>query len=697
MIKFLRSNSHWLIGMLCAVSVIIICCAVLFADGGVGLSDNGDFQRVMDANGLEMADSSHSRYVFKRHYIMKLDESSPVQSIFASYGESYLYKSPHSHFIKVSKFLCYISNIISGNPLNNYDIFCLAFLYICVLAVSAYLIISFFKNPILKILASVLFIFMFCDSGHLLYFNSLYGESLQFVSLMLTVGLILSFISGGFGYIKTLALMAAIYYFGGSKLANIPLAILTALTALIFIKDIKKGKKAFIMLSSTLLIASLAFMYVSIPDWMNEQTTYQTVFFGILKDSPTPEADLKELSLPDEYISLAGTHAYMSEYPIDITSTEFRQNFYEKIGKADAVVFYAKHPVRFIKKAAAAIEECVSIRPVYLGSSPDHRMIQTDKFSLWSNLRGGEGVFTNPCIMLSSLMLLSLAFVVLTVYLIKKRRFGKDLEISIFLLLLICGIWANILLPVAGNGDADLLKHMYLFIHLTDILLFFVLCFCYRFFTTKKGGIAAVSAIALIWILLAIPYKSYYTIELGTFNGKPISWIAHSNGDGTLTLISEDVLFNSPFDESGEYGSNLWAESDIRKYLNGEFLQCFTEDEKRIICESVHQVTLSQNNSHLKEAGSHPPYWRASRSYISDMYEDTYRHTVTDTVYLPSALQYKDGLFDNCDESFYLEDPYGSSDSMVRYIDKNGVPVYCDASSSLGIRPVITIKNPERN
>lgn len=697
MIKFLRSNSQPLIGAICAIAVIIICFAVLFTNGGVGLSDNGDFQRVMDANGLEMADSSHSRFVFKRYYTMELDYDKPMQSIFASYGESYLYKSPHSHFIKASKFLCYISNIISGKPLNNYDIFYLAFLYICVLSFSAYLIISFFKAPVGQIIASVVFIFLFCDTGHLLYFNSLYGESLQFVSLMLTVGLILSFISKGFGYIKAIVVMLSIYYFGGSKLANIPLAILTALTVLIFIKNTEKPKKIFLALCSFVLMASLAFMYISIPAWMNEQTTYQTVFFGILKDSPTPETDLKELSLPQEYVALAGTHAYMSEYPIDITSQQFRQKFYEKTDKVDAVLFYAKHPVRFIKKAAAAIKECVSIRPIYLGSSPHHRMAQTNKFSLWSNLRGGESIFTNPYIMLAVLFIIALTFVILTFIHLKKKKFDTGFEICLFLLLLACGIWANILLPVAGNGDADLLKHMYLFIHLTDILLFFALCLSYRFLATKKSALISLCIVVIVSIILAIPRSSYYTVELGTFYGNPISWITHPNSDGTITLISQNVLFTAPFDESGDYGSNLWAESDIRKYLNGEFLECFTTEEKSIICQTEHQVTLSGAFSYLAEVGSHPPYWRASRSAVSDMYDDTYRHTVTDTVCLPSALQYRDGLFSHCDNNFYLTDPYGSSDSMVRYIDKNGVPIYCDASSPMGIRPVITIKNPERN
>jgi hypothetical protein len=94
----------------------------------------------------------------------------------------------------------------------------------------------------------------------------------------------------------------------------------------------------------------------------------------------------------------------------------------------------------------------------------------------------------------------------------------------------------------------------------------------------------------------------------------------------------------------------------------------------------------------MAEAGWHSPYWRASRMASANMYEDTYRHTVTDKVYLPDTLQYSKGQFDGDGKEFYLGDPYGSSDSMVRFLDKNGVPVYCDANTDMGIRPVITIR-----
>lgn len=693
MINYIKNNSRRIIAITCAILVCIICCTLLFTDGGRGLSNNGDFFRVMDANGLTMADATDNRYVFKRYYIMDIDEDNIASSLFATVEGEYLYKSPHFVFIKASKFLNYIANIITGNAIAHYDIFYLAMLYIAILAYGAYLIIYFFKKPLHQIIASILFIIMFCDAGHLLYFNSLYGEGLQFVTLTLILGIILAFIDKRINIPNIIILILSIYFFAGSKLANIPLALLTAAALFVFLPNMKRLHKYIFSAGAVAVAVSLAVMYVSIPSWMNEQTTYQTVFYGILKESTTVEEDLAELGLPAEYKYLANTHAYMGEYPIDITDKEFRSNFYDKIGKLDAVLFYAKHPVRFTQKAAIAIRESVAIRPVYLGSSPHTRMGQTDKFSLWSNLRGGESIFTNPYIVLPILFIFAIVSLILTIYLIIKKKYFKPLQVWLMLLLLACGIWANILLPIAGNGEADLLKHMYLFIHLTDIALFIGIMKAVTIIPFTKKSVGITLGAVVVVALLNIP-SDEQTITFGTYNGEPIQWLVMSKMDNNLTLISKDVLFDAPFDTDGEFGSNLWTESDIRDYLNGDFLKEFTNDELARIHPTVQEVTLSQNNSHLAQFGHHAPFWRASRVKSADMQGATYRILAEDKVVLPALYSYAKGEFDKADKDFYTADPYGASDSMVRYIDKNGVPVYCDASQKMGIRPVITI---ERN
>ena len=59
------------------------------------------------------------------------------------------------------------------------------------LSTAAWGIFTFFADEPRKMQIAVflIFIFIFCDAGYLLYFNSLYGEPLQYVSLMILIAL----------------------------------------------------------------------------------------------------------------------------------------------------------------------------------------------------------------------------------------------------------------------------------------------------------------------------------------------------------------------------------------------------------------------------------------------------------------------------------------------------------------------------
>ena len=46
---------------------------------------------------------------------------------------------------------------------------------------------------------------------------------------------------------------------------------------------------------------------------MHYDTTYQSVFFGAVKESETPEKDLKQLGIDEKYLPLVNTHAYMDD------------------------------------------------------------------------------------------------------------------------------------------------------------------------------------------------------------------------------------------------------------------------------------------------------------------------------------------------------------------------------------------------
>ena len=72
-------------------------------------------------------------------------------------------------------------------------------------------------------------------------------------------------------------------------------------------------------------------------------------------------------------------------------------------------------------------------------------------------------------------------------------------------------------------------------------------------------------------------------ITMGKLDGEALTWTAAGKGVGTVLLVSDKVLMRRAF--TGEdNNSATWKDSELRAYLNGEFLDSvFTEEEKALI------------------------------------------------------------------------------------------------------------------
>ena len=302
-----RIHPNRIFPLVSAVAVFIVCFCVLYLGENVGLSDNGDFRRVLLVNNLKYEDETDYYYLFKEHYTMEVQGDSfseKAASLWQTTNEEEIYSSPHFLLIKISKVLNYLSNCISGRPEGAYDIGWLAFLYISMFSIAAWVLFTFFadKSMRLQITVVALFLFIFCDSGYILYFNSFYGEPLQYVAVMMLIS------AGVMIYRrpslpKVIFFFVALYFFAGAKLANIPYSIIVSLLALNFI-ILRKNRlfRAGVVVSALVSVLLMVQMYTSIPDWMQNDTTYQSVFFGITKESDNPEKDLKQLGVDAKYL-----------------------------------------------------------------------------------------------------------------------------------------------------------------------------------------------------------------------------------------------------------------------------------------------------------------------------------------------------------------------------------------------------------
>lgn len=681
-----------------AVIVFVLCFVVLYGGDNVGLSDNGDFRRVLLMNNMEYKDDTDYYYLFKRDYVMKVEGdtfSQMTESVWATNEQNEIYDSPHFVLIKISKVLNLAWNRITGNDVMDYNIAWLAGMYIFMLSLAAWCIFTFFQDhkKTLQAAVFILFVLIFCDEGYILYFNSFYGEPLQYVSVMLMIAVGLMIYKRP-SIPKAVCFFVALYFFAGSKLVNIPYAVIVSLLAIsmVFLRMDKLFKTG-VIISAVAAMAFMIHLYADVPSWMQRDTTYQSVFFGLTKGSPDPAKDLRELGVDEKYTVLVNTHAYMedTEYPIDISTYQFRHEFYDKVSKADILWFYMKHPVRLFEKVYFSIESSAYIRPPNAGNSATKIMEMSGKYSLWSNLRILLRFMYQPIVVLLLVLFLTVYVAIINVYVIRNRKNG-NIHKRIYMIcafdVLLIGLWLNLILPIVCNGEADLAKHMFLFVNYMDIL-FAVLII--GMFTMKPKNIMATAVIVafLTGVFYISPSKK--TVEFGTYNGKPVKWeVVETLNDNSLILITKDCVAKRRFDSS----ANTWETSELRKWIQNDFLKEFTDEEKSKIIPVTNAVIVSEKDRSLAIAGDHSHYWNFTKDRVGDLVKTAYHYYLEDSVYIPT-LDMLEKLGNG--KSYWVLCPYAGNEKMERYMKYDGYVLHTSVDNVKGVRAVIRLDNAARS
>jgi hypothetical protein len=101
-------------------------------------------------------------------------------------------------------------------------------------------------------------------------------------------------------------------------------------------------------------------------------------------------------------------------------------------------------------------------------------------------------------------------------------------------------------------------------------------------------------------------------VEFGTWRDKPITWRVLAIEDGQALVISEDILSVRQYDDLGvssidqidwNTATTTWAESDIRAWLNDEFLDiAFTGGEQGTI--NLSHISNPDNPEYSTEGGA---------------------------------------------------------------------------------------------
>ena len=439
---------------------------LLFFPPVIGVADNGDFARVMRQAGLTHLDPretyeqryfhyAHTRYAFTDH----------------AWGG---YVSSHVILVNVAAWL---GRIADGRV---FDIRVLGACYLALLLTALALIGRYLPagrrrsaggEAIVTAAALAALVFVFADVGYLAYFNSFFGEPYALVGMLLLAGAALAIAAADRPSGAMLALLAAAAFaVATSKIQNAPLGLAFALLfARLF--TLRRDRQWRLQASAGLaavVLGSLAMLALA-PDGLRHINLYQTVFYGILKDSPSVSADMRELGIPEKYAALAGTNYFQKDTAIPQDDPELRREVLEKLGHKDVLLYYLRHPDRLRQKLERAAENGVYIRPKYLGNydreagRPPGALAWT--FSGWSRLKP-HLPHTLPWVTgFYSLYALSLGICWMRLRSPRARLIAETLAA-----VALAGAFSFVV-PVLGDGEADLAKHLFMFNVCSDMMI----------------------------------------------------------------------------------------------------------------------------------------------------------------------------------------------------------------------------------
>lgn len=455
-----------------AAGAALIALFVLFYPPMPGVADQGDFYRVMAVTGLgKVTTPDWYKYVTTEYKILPMNYTRLFGVI------------PTTSMI-YPIFLARQAAIIIGSEYFSTKI--LALVYTVMYISSLYMCFKWlrFKRVATGIFFVALSLFILMDGNYLVWFNSLYGEPMMFTGLIIFISCFL-YVSKHMEEInvkKILLLFMAALLFLGSKPQVFP-ALPFMLLIIFRIVSLQRDFVTSIEIKSIFLAASLMLIfyvggiYLQTSFTTGIDTEYNSVFYGVLKGSEDPRADLRKLGLPEDMALEAGKHSYLpkNQYVKYVPRSELTlREFNDRISNFKLLKFYLSQPARLIKgmeyTASKAFDTGTSLGKFEKGEVKEYTP-HLSRFTLWSNFR-------------STIMPRSLAFIVafyalviltsIIEYIRRKDDMESRLQIELLWLIIIIGL-LQFPMPYIGNGEADTAKQLFLFNYTFDIV-FIVVC-----------------------------------------------------------------------------------------------------------------------------------------------------------------------------------------------------------------------------
>ena len=470
----------WVIFGLLALGIVAY---VLFQFPQPGVADQGDFARVMNVSGLKYKAENVNDPNFVRvgEYTVTDFKISDVSIIGLL---ERLKATSMSYLITLISLVCKVF----GQDIFKTGYLALAYALMYVFAL--YVIFRYFNitNKV-KLTSFVLIaLFVFLDGNYLVWFNSLYGEPMMITTLMLYIAAWVYYIynrhvlkSEEKVFAKIIFIFIAAFLFLGSKmqvLSALPIILLMLAYLCWENRRLFKPYQVWLLcfLGCILIVYPVSLNLIN-KDVNNQ---YNSMFYGILKDSKNPAQDLIDMGLNPDMAVDAGKHTFLDkgEYVRYVPNSEItQQEFYSKITNSKLVNFYITHLARFIqgmKYTASQALETSTPKGKYHREYSETRVAEFNRFTLWSSFRENQ-------LPKNLLFLILVYIIVLTVSIIIYAKNKEFQEIKAKIQLLWGVMFIGLIqfpMPYLGNGQTDTSKQLYLFNFVFDMILVVAVCWC---------------------------------------------------------------------------------------------------------------------------------------------------------------------------------------------------------------------------
>jgi hypothetical protein len=444
-----------LIILIVVASILIV---TLLLPPAVGLSDNGDFIKMMSKFGLE-----HRVQTWGDRYFAYVDPIYVADQERAAWYQKAWVKTFVSSEIIFMAPAVWINDLFYSRRV--FHLHFLGMVHIAIFLAGAFLLLTGARNanPLKRALGVFLSIIIFVDVGYISYFNSAYTETASLLFFMLLIAAAMPAIFRR----QFTSVWIMLYFLFGllfcfSRYTNALIYPLLALFGVIM--AIHSRRAAGIAIAALAAIAGGLLIWISLrnaPLEYKQFSLYNHFFNALLPFSPNPAQDLKEFELDPSLQRYSKTTYFQPESAVNDAAAN--RAIEQKISTQTIMRFYLRHPRRILQAAFRSVPMGFSLRPGYgnyeksAGKPPG---AVSKGFAIWSSFR--------ELLIPKSFWIAIVIFLLSAVNTFFPRRPLGETSFRI-LLILICVL--QLVITSIASEPSDIIRHMFLFNLVFDLLL----------------------------------------------------------------------------------------------------------------------------------------------------------------------------------------------------------------------------------